>query len=99
MSRYAQVNNKEYKNKRNKDDSKNGVFVKSTAMYRKVEEKNSDMFVITQMGDRLDNLAFEYYSDPSLWWFIARVNNLKSKNVEPGLYLRIPIQPDTSIVI
>ena len=46
--------------------------------------------MITQHGDRLDNLAYQYYGAPSLWWFIANVNNLNTMNVEAGLQLRIP---------
>ena len=62
----------------------------STTLYDKVPKLNSDIYVITQEGDRLDNLAFEYYGDQHLWWFIARVNNLKSMNVAAGTRLRIP---------
>ena len=39
---------------------------------------------------KLDNIAFRFYKDPTLWWFIARVNNLKTMNVNPGLSLRVP---------
>ena len=61
-----------------------------TTLYDKNKEKNSDIFIITQHGDRLDLLADKFYDDASLWWFIARVNNLKTMNLEAGLSLRIP---------
>ena len=49
------------------------------------------MYFIAQEGDRCDNLANKYYGDPHKWWFIARVNNLKSTNIPAGTSLRIPI--------
>ena len=62
-----------------------------TTVYKKNVASNSDILVITQEGDRLDNLAQQYYGDPSLWWFIARANNLKTMNVEAGVQMRIPV--------
>ena len=60
---------------------KRQVFNKyNTTLYSNVPQSNSDIYVITQAGDRLDNLAFQYYGHPSLWWFIANVNNLNKIN-------------------
>ena len=39
---------------------------------------------------KLDNLANKFYGDDSLWWFIARVNNLTTNNIPAGTSLRIP---------
>lgn len=61
-----------------------------TTIYNKVEEKNSDNYFIAQQGDRCDNLAFRFYGDSTLWWFIARVNNLTTNNIPAGTSLRIP---------
>ena len=61
-----------------------------TTTYMKVPERNDDMYFITQEGDRCDNLAFRFYGDSSLWWFIARVNHLKSMNIPAGTSLRVP---------
>ena len=83
MSRYKNTNIKI-----SKSNSKKGF---STTIYDDVPKSNDDMYVITQEGDRLDNLAFEYYGDQSLWWFIARVNHLNSMNVPNGTRLRIPL--------
>ena len=71
--------------------TKNNRSKYNTTLYREVPEKNSDILLITQEGDRLDNLASEYYNDPNLWWFIARANNLKTMNIPAGTSLRIPI--------
>ena len=61
-----------------------------TTIYRKVEEKNTDGYFIAQEGDRCDNLAVRFYGDSSLWWFIAKVNNLTTNNIPAGTSLRIP---------
>ena len=78
---------------RYKDTSKNVKNKKSyysTTVYSKVPEKNSDSYFIAQEGDRCDNLAFRFYGDSTLWWFIARTNNLKTMNIPAGTSLRIP---------
>ena len=80
MSRYRYTK-KEKKNKKN---------YYQTTVYRKVEEKNTDGYFIAQQGDRCDNLANRFYGDTSLWWFIAKVNNLKTNNIPAGTSLRIP---------
>ena len=62
----------------------------STTIYKKVEEKNSDSYFIAQDGDRCDNLAVRFYGDSTLWWFIARTNNLTTNNIPAGTSIRIP---------
>ena len=62
----------------------------STTIYKKVEEKNSDSYFIAQEGDRCDNLAVRFYGDSTLWWFIARTNNLTTNNIPAGTSIRIP---------
>ena len=61
-----------------------------TTLYNAIPERNDDIFVITQEGDRLDNLATTFYGNPHFWWYIARVNNLSNMNVPNGTSLRIP---------
>tara|TARA_B100001094_G_C18193120_1_gene808682 strand:+ start:6014 stop:6316 length:303 start_codon:yes stop_codon:yes gene_type:complete len=93
---------KRYKNtkinknsKYNKGVRKNLKFTKyGTTIYGTVPESNNDIYVITQEGDRLDNLAFQFYGHPSLWWFIANVNNLNTMNIKSGTRLRIPTNID-----
>ena len=80
MSRYKQT----------KKSSKNNKSYYSTTIYKKVDDKNSDSYFITQEGDRCDNLANRFYGDPTLWWFIARVNNLTTNNIPAGTSIRIP---------
>ena len=79
-----------------KKQIKNKKSYYATTIYKKVEEKNSDSYFIAQQGDRCDNLAHRFYGDSSLWWFIAKVNNLKSNNIKVGTSLRIPATPENS---
>ena len=87
MSRYKNTNISKDKKGFNKFD---------TTLYESIPKNNNDMYVITQEGDRLDTLAFEYYGDQHLWWFIARANNLKSMNVAAGTRLRIPTSTENA---
>ena len=89
MARYEATNMRRV-NKSIRIGEKSRTFLKyDTTLYGKVLERNSDIYVITQVGDRLDNLAFQFYGDPSLWWFIAQTNNIKTMNVPSGTSLRI----------
>ena len=84
MSRYQNT-------KLNRVNGKNHY---QTTYYSNVPEKNDDMYFIAQEGDRCDNLAYRFYGTPDLWWFVARVNNLKTMNIPAGTNLRIPITTD-----
>lgn len=57
-----------------------------------LEFSASDVYIYARRGDRLDNLAYRYYNDQSLWWVIAKANNIGKGtwSVEPGALLRIP---------
>ena len=56
-----------------------------------------DVYIITQDGDRLDNLSFEFYNDVQFWWVIAAANPNKirkdSYHVALGEQIRIPADP------
>jgi len=71
----------------------------TTTIYEKVPLRDDDIYVISQHGDRLDKLASEFYGNPTLWWFIARVNHLKSMNLKAGISLRIPVSTDKADTI
>jgi len=61
--------------------------------YPNIPLSESDVYVITTVGDRLDTLAFSYYRDSTLWWIISAANNNITKGAlypEPGTQLRIP---------
>ena len=84
MSRYSKSrvtykNNKEYF---------------KTTIYSQIPKSDSDIYVITQFGDRLDLLAHQFYGDVDLWWIIAISNIGKVRRdsffIKPGLQIRIP---------
>ena len=80
MSRYVNT-------KRKFKDKKQSY---QTTIYSENVKKNDDLYFIAQEGDRCDNLAFRFYGDSTLWWFIAKVNNLTTNNIPAGTSLRIP---------
>ena len=61
--------------------------------YPNIPLSESDVYVITTIGDRLDSLAYSYYRDVNLWWIISSANNNVTKGSMfpiPGTQLRIP---------
>ena len=79
-------------NRTKKSGERDGGYKKlKTTLYIEVPERDDDVHIITQAGDRLDILSQQFYGTPHYWWFIARVNHLNSMNLKPGLQLRIPI--------
>ena len=64
-----------------------------TTKYPSPPLSSSDIYVITQEGDRYDQLAQKHYGDSSLWWIISLSNpNLKQNSYFPpvGIQIRIP---------
>lgn len=90
MRRYESVKTKK---------SPNGKTVYETVKIPYIEPTESDIYVISTVGDRLDYLANSYYGNPRYWWVLAMVNNLGKGTmiVEPGTQLRIPNNPSTII--
>ena len=63
-------------------------------MYPSIPIRDSDIFIYPKFGDRLDNLAHKYYDDVSLWWIIAKANNLDAAHIglEVDTQIRIPME-------
>tara|TARA_B100000795_G_scaffold70421_1_gene49346 strand:- start:11 stop:310 length:300 start_codon:yes stop_codon:yes gene_type:complete len=81
---------KRYSTTRQKLD-KSGVIVYGTTYYPQIPLEDSDKFVFSKDGDRLDTLAYRYYGDTTLWWVIAKANGIKGKVAAPvDELLRIP---------
>jgi hypothetical protein len=72
--------------------STNGRLVYRSKIYPNIPLKDSDIYVATETGDRLDTLAYTYYNDSSLWWIIASANNIHNAvfGFDDGTVLRIP---------
>jgi len=91
MSRYENTKIKKDQIMRGKNISKSyNITSYSTTTYSAIPETDSDVYVITQQGDRLDNLAHQFYGDVGLWWYIAKANNLNFMTIPTGTSLRIP---------
>lgn len=61
--------------------------------YPNIPLSETDIYVVTTIGDRLDYLAYTYYRDSELWWIIAAANNNINNGFlfpSPGTQLRIP---------
>jgi phage tail protein X len=71
---------------------KDGREVYRTRIYPNIPLKDTDIYIVTQGGDRLDTLAYQYYGDQSLWWIIATANNIHDATfaVADGTILRVP---------
>ena len=67
-----------------------GILKRVTKFYRDIPLRDNDITVMIQPGDRFDLLANQYYGDPTMWWYIARANNMKFNNIEVGTFIRIP---------
>ncbi len=87
MNRYKDTKMGQYVGK---EKGKNTHAKLNTTIYAKVPEKNNDLYVIATEGDRCDNLANQFYNDASLWWYIAKANNISTMNIPAGTSLRIP---------
>jgi hypothetical protein len=64
----------------------------NSTLYPKIELDDSDIYIQSVDGDRLDLLASQYYDDVNLWWVIAQANHIGkgTMNILPGTQLRIP---------
>jgi hypothetical protein len=70
-----------------------GVKYYKALKYPPIPPSESDVYVVTVQGDRLDLLSYQYYKDPTLWWIISVTNSnitFGSMFPEPGTQLRIP---------
>ncbi len=73
---------------------------RSSTRYPDIPLSDADVFLSTIRGDRLDNLAFQYYRDSTLYWIIAAANpelTLGSLFPPLGVQIRIPVDVDSVI--
>lgn len=76
--------------------SEDGKRVTRSTLYPPVPRKESDIYVRTTIGDRVEMLAFKYYGDVNLWWLIAEANAVGKGSfaIPAGSLIRIPTQYD-----
>lgn len=60
--------------------------------YPPIDFTIEDFYIISMQGDRLDNLAAQFYGDPTLYWILQQANNLNRDSLYPpiGVQIRIP---------
>ena len=77
-----------------KIDKHTGNRVMKTTLYPEIRIADGDRFVYPLDGDRLENLAYRYYGDSTLWWIIAQANNIRdgSFGLKPDKQIRIPME-------
>ena len=68
----------------------------TSTYYSKTPVRDDDMYFIATAGDRCDLLASRFYGNQHLWWFIAKVNHIKTMNIPAGTKLRIPTRGPTA---
>jgi hypothetical protein len=86
MNRYTYANIPELK-------TENGSRYLGTTLYPDIPYSENDIYVYTTEGDRLDNIASQYYKDSTLYWVILTANPQISFNsifIPIGTQLRIP---------
>tara|TARA_R100001440_G_scaffold58627_1_gene78433 strand:- start:288 stop:686 length:399 start_codon:yes stop_codon:yes gene_type:complete len=96
MERYSDITIGRFKsnNTNGNENSKTPQGYRNT-IYPIISPASSDVFIITDFGDRLDTLAQQFYSDSTLYWIIASANpnsiTFDSLGIPPGTQLRIPL--------
>lgn len=84
-----------------KKTTKKGKQYYREAFVPNIPETEGDIYFITERGDRLDLLAYEFYQDVSLWWILAAANPITTRRdsyiVTPGKQFRIPVDPESII--
>lgn len=91
MNRYADI--RTYK-------TATGITYQGVTRYPEIPYSENDIYVITTDGDRLDNLAYEYYGDATLYWVISAANPPQTYSLlypVLGTQLRIPFPVDAVI--
>ena len=75
---------------------KNGTRYYKPTVVPNVPIKDSDIFVYPVYGDRFETIAQRYYNDSTLWWIIAKANELSRGEIsaDPLKKLRIPTEID-----
>lgn len=64
--------------------------------YPEILYSDSDIYVETSFGDRLDIISYDYYKSVDYYWVLIVANNLPGDSifVPPGTQLRIPASLD-----
>ena len=70
-----------------------GKRVTRSVIYPPIPRRESDIYVRTTAGDRVELVAYQFYGNVNLWWVIAEANAVGKGNfaLPVGTLLRIPM--------
>lgn len=70
-----------------------GKRVTRSIIYPPIPRKETDIYVRTTAGDRVELVAYQFYGNVNLWWLIAEANAVGKGNfaLPVGTLLRIPM--------
>lgn len=72
----------------------------TTTRYPNIPLSDDDLYIITVRGDRLDNLANQFYGDPTLWWVLQIANpNISKDSLYPDLGVQFRIPTDINAIL
>lgn len=91
---------KRYQNIPLKSNEKNKKVTRSV-IYPPIPKYDTDIYVITTPGDRIDLLAYRYYGSVNYAWIILEANssNKDTYVLAPGTQLRIPSPSEISNIM
>ena len=73
---------------------------RASVRYPDIPLSENDIYMYTMRGDRLDNLAFQFYRDPTLWWILLVANpDLPNDSLYPTIGYQLRIPQDISDII
>jgi hypothetical protein len=73
--------------------NKNNIKYRSSTLYPEIPLSENDVYIYAAQGDRLDNLAHQFYQDSTLYWILSVANPdipFDSLYIPVGFQLRIP---------
>jgi len=76
-----------------------GKNVYRTTYYPSIPYSNDDFYVTVSESDYLDSLAKKYYGDETLWWIIARANNLPGYKLSTTVNKQLRIPGNISLIM
>ena len=72
----------------------------TTTRYPDIPLSDDDLYIITMRGDRLDNLAYQFYGDSTLWWVLQIANpNTNKDSLYPNLGIQFRIPTDINTIL
>ncbi len=76
-----------------------GKNVYRTTYYPDIPESFDDFYITVSESDYLDSLAKKYYGDETLWWIIARANNLPGYKLSVNTNRQLRIPANVSVIM